>query len=144
MHRLGLQRFGVAGFRIKYRRFRTVFKDLFFNHKVVSKGVAKFSDYTFRVDKFTESRKLYDEICSRLPDLVEIGRTHTQVSRASALTQLIAFIIMLDGRKEWTTELYGEMAQLFSSITNVESADVPVALKVSLYLTIVLSKSLHK
>jgi hypothetical protein len=52
------------------------------------------------------------------------------VSRASAMTQLIAFIILLDGRKEWTPELYGEMAELFSSISNVESADVPVALKV--------------
>ena len=46
------------------------------------------------------------------------------------MTQLIAFIILLDGRKEWTPELYGEMAELFSSISNVESADVPVALKV--------------
>jgi len=45
------------------------------------------------------------------------------------MTQLIAFILMLDGRKEWTPELYGEMAQLFGSISNVESADVPVALK---------------
>ena len=43
---------------------------------------------------------------------------------------MIAFIILLDGTDDWTPELYGKMAQLFSSISNVESADVPVALKV--------------
>jgi hypothetical protein len=52
------------------------------------------------------------------------------VSRAGTISQLIAFIILLDGRNEWTPELYGEMAQLLSSISNIESADVPVALKV--------------
>ncbi len=92
----------------------------------------KFSDYSLPADKHTNPQKLYDEICAHLPSLVEIGRIHTEVSRASALTQLIAFIILLDGRKEWTPELYGEMAELFSSISNVESADVPVALKVLL------------
>lgn len=83
-------------------------------------------------ENHTESQKLYDEICAHLPCLVEIGRTHTQVSRASAMTQLIAFMILLDGRKEWTPELYGEMAELFSSLSNVESAEVPIALKVIL------------
>ena len=90
----------------------------------------KFSDYSIPIENHMDSQKLYDDICVHLPALVEIGRIHTQVSRASAMTQLIAFIILLDGRKEWTPELYGEMAELFSSISNVESADVPVALKV--------------
>uniref|UniRef100_A0A0P6DHG3 Phosphoenolpyruvate synthase n=1 Tax=Daphnia magna TaxID=35525 RepID=A0A0P6DHG3_9CRUS len=129
MHRLGLQRFGVAGLRVKFNRYRTVFQDLFFNHKLVARAVKKFSDYSFPTESYTDSHKLYDDICVHLPALVEIGRVHTQVSRASAMTQLIAFIILLDGRKEWTPELYGEMAELFSSISNVESADVPVALK---------------
>lgn len=129
MHRLALQRFGVAGLRVKYRRYRSVFQDLFFTHKRVERASAKFADYAFPVDQYTDAAKLYDEICNRLPALVEVGRYHTQVSKASAMTQLIAFILMLDGRKEWTPELYGEMAQLFSSITDIESADVPVALK---------------
>lgn len=96
----------------------------------VQRAVAKFSNYSLPTENYTDSHKLYDDICASLPSLVEIGRIHTQVSRASAMTQLIAFIILLDGRKEWTPELYGEMAELFSSISNVESADVPVALKV--------------
>merc|ERR1712071_166792 len=54
---------------------------------------------------------------------------HTAVSRASATSQLIAFMILLEGRKEWTPELYNEMAQLLGSISSVESAEVPVALK---------------
>jgi hypothetical protein len=65
-----------------------------------------------------------------LPRLLDISWIHLQVSRAGTITQLIAFIILLDGRNDWTPELYGEMAQLLSSISNIESADVPVALKV--------------
>jgi len=44
-------------------------------------------------------------------------------------TQLVAFMILLEGRKEWTPELYTEMAHLLSSISTVESAEVPMALK---------------
>ena len=33
MHRLGLQRFGVAGWRVKYHRYRIVFRDFFFNYR---------------------------------------------------------------------------------------------------------------
>lgn len=101
----------------------------------VQRAVSKFSNYSLPVENKTNSQKLYDDICAHLPSLVEMGRIHTQVSRASAMTQLIAFIILLDGRKEWTPELYGEMAELFSSISNVESADVPVALKVTMGVT---------
>lgn len=104
----------------------------------------KFSNYSFPTENYTDSQKLYDDICIHLPALVEIGRVHTQVSRASAMTQLIAFIILLDGRKEWTPELYGEMAELFSSISNVESADVPVALKVLFYSSGLLSLNSHQ
>lgn len=97
----------------------------------MKKAETKFSEYDFPIDRHGDSQKLYDEICHRLPQLVEIGRIHAQVNRASALKQLIVFNLMLDGRKEWTPDRYSEMAHMFSSITNVESADIPVALKVS-------------
>lgn len=129
MHRVALQRFGVATLRMKIQRYRTLFIDLFFNHKRVEKAKAKFSNYSINPDAYTDPVALYDAICTSTPDMVEMGRIHMQVSSASAMTQMVAFILMLDGRKEWTPELYGEMAQLFSSINNVESADVPVALK---------------
>lgn len=98
----------------------------------VSRAVGKFSNYLIPSEKFIDSQELYDEICNQLPRLLEISNIHLQVSRAGTITQLIAFIILLDGRNEWTPELYGEMAQLLSSISNIESADVPVALKVNL------------
>lgn len=62
--------------------------------------------------------------------MLEVGKVHLKVSGNSSVSQMIAFIILLDGRNDWTPELYGEMAQLLSSISDVESADVPVALKV--------------
>lgn len=97
----------------------------------VKKAVRKFADYSIPSEKYINSQELYDEISSQLPRLLEISNIHLQVSRAGTISQLIAFIILLDGRNEWTPELYGEMAQLLSSISNIESADVPVALKVS-------------
>lgn len=33
MHRLGVQRFGVAGLRTKYNRYRMIFRDFFFNYR---------------------------------------------------------------------------------------------------------------
>jgi len=129
IHRLGVQRFGVAGFRVKYRRYRTIIYDFLFNSRRIRRAETKFSDYSFPVDQYSDPKTLYGEICVRLPILSEIGRTHTTVSRASATTQLIAFMILLEGRKEWTPELYAEMAQLLGSISTVESAEVPVALK---------------
>lgn len=129
MHRLGVQRYGVAGLRRKYHRYRTVFRDLFFGHRRVKKVVKKFGEYGFFAEEFTDAAELYDEICTRMPALMSTGQTHVNVSRAATLTQLIAFLILLDGRREWTPELYAEMAPLFESIANVESAEVPVALK---------------
>ncbi|KAI9559139.1 hypothetical protein GHT06_015928 [Daphnia sinensis] len=129
MHQIGKQRFGVAGWGVKYLRFRHMFMDMCFNNRRVKRAVRKFSDYAIPSEKYIDSQKLYDEICSQLPLLLEISNIHLQVSRAGTITQLISFIILLDGRNEWTPELYGEMAQLLSSISNIESADVPVALK---------------
>ncbi|XP_045028647.1 putative phosphoenolpyruvate synthase [Daphnia magna] len=129
MHQIGKQRFGIAGWGVKYLRFRHMFMDMCFNNRRVKRAVQKFSDYSIPSEKYIDSQKLYDEICSQLPRLLEISNIHLQVSRAGTITQLIAFIILLDGRDEWTPELYGEMAQLLSSISNIESADVPVALK---------------
>ena len=97
----------------------------------VRRAETKYSDYSFPVEQYSDPKTLYGEICTRLPALSEIGRIHTTVSRASATTQLVAFMILLEGRKEWTPELYTEMAHLLSSISTVESAEVPMALKVT-------------
>ena len=150
MHQIGKDRFGVAGWRMKFSRYKYTAIDLLFNDRFlqnfnritgrrlsqlnlfrrVKKAAAKFSHFSFPIENYTDSQELYDEICKNIPQLVDIGRIHLQVSRASTITQMIAFIILLDGTDDWTPELYGKMAQLFSSISNVESADVPVALKV--------------
>ena len=45
----------------------------------VNRATAKYSDFTFPVDNYTDAVTLYDEISRRLPDLMDIGRTHTQV-----------------------------------------------------------------
>lgn len=87
-------------------------------------------NFTIPCEQYICPKKLHDEICRQLHLLIEIGGIHLQVSRASSISQLIAFIILLDGREDWTPDLYAEMAQLLSSISDVESADVPVALKV--------------
>ncbi len=96
----------------------------------VKRAAIKFDNFSIPYEHQTDSQKLYDEISSRITDLTEVSFVHLQVSRASTISQMIAFIILLDGSDDWTPELYGKMAQLFSSISNVESADVPVALKV--------------
>lgn len=74
---------------------------------------------------------LYDEITKQMPMIIDIGEAHMAVSRASGTAQMIAFILLLDGSDNWSVELYGEIAKLLTSISNVESADVPFALKVS-------------
>lgn len=129
MHRLALQRHGAASLKKKIQRYRSLFVDLFFNHRRVERAKAQFSGYSFPTEAYSDPVTLYHEICVRLPELLEMGQIHMQVSSASATTQTVAFILMLEGREEWTPELYGEMSQLFSSINNIESADVPVALK---------------
>lgn len=83
------------------------------------------------MDHYARSDELYSEICKRLPVLQDAGRVHLLVSSASTISQMITFIILLDGSNEWTPKLYGEIAQLLTSISEVESADVPVALKVN-------------
>jgi len=99
IHRLGVQRFDVAGLRVKYRRYRTVIYDLLFNSRRVRRADAKFSDYSFPVDQYSDPKTLYGEICTRLPVLSEIGRIHTTVIRASATSQLIAFMVLLKGNE---------------------------------------------
>ena len=96
----------------------------------MEKLAAKYSNYSFPVDEYTDSKSLYNAICTRLPILNETFSVHLWTSGYSTATQSIAFISLLDGKKEWTTELYVQMAQLLSSISDVESAGVPVDLEV--------------
>lgn len=96
----------------------------------LKKGLAKYSNFTVASGSYTDAQKLYDDITAQIPQLIDVSVIHLQVSQASSASQLIAFIILLDGSEDWTPELYGQMAQLLSSISDVESADIPVALKV--------------
>ena len=92
---------------------------------------AEFANYSFPVEAYNDCRFLYEEICARLPKLRDMSHEHFLASTHSSATQSIAFTTLLDGRKEWTTEIYNEMAQLLGSIKNVESAGVPVDMKVT-------------
>ena len=94
-----------------------------------------YSSYTFPVEHYNDSRELYDEITRRTPVMIDIGEAHMTVSRASGTAQMIAFMLLLDSsNNEWNTELYGQIDKLLTSISNVESADVPIALKVYRHL----------
>ena len=86
------------------------------------------------MEEYTDPQILYDEICKRLPKLRDVNQEHFFATAHSSATQSVALNMLLDGRKEWTAELYNEMASLFGSIKNVESAGVPVDMKVAFEL----------
>lgn len=90
----------------------------------------KFSNYSFPIDHYKIPQRLYDDICSRLPDFRDIFDQHLRISGHSNSTQMVIFNMLLDGSKEWNLELYNQLAQLLSSISGVESAGVPFDLKV--------------
>jgi len=129
MHTKGLQRFGTIGHGMKLKILKLIVIDLLTISRRVQRLATKYTNYSFPVDHYTDSKTLYHDICSHIPILNETATEHLWTSGYSSFTQTLAFIILLDGRKEWTTDLYTEMAQLLSSISDVESAEVPVELK---------------
>ena len=111
--------------------FQLKFFNLTFPFRCFKKTEAKFANYSIPVDKYENSQRLYEHICSQFYALKDISYEHLKTSGHCNTTQLAATNKLLDGRTEWTPEIYSEMAQLLSSIKDVESAGVPFDLKVS-------------
>ena len=101
-----------------------------FYYRCVQQVAGRYAKYSFPVDDYSNCLPLYNEICRRLSALSVVSSEHLLASGQSSLTQTMAFIALLNGRKDWTLELSNEMTQLLSSINDVESAGVPVELKV--------------
>lgn len=98
----------------------------------------KYKDYQEVQGRAVSASALYAEITRRIPDLLEVSKAHTTTSMIASTTQTIAFIMLADGRKELSKENVSDMANLLSSCTCVESAEVPSALQ---ELSMVICKS---
>ncbi|KAG7162152.1 Pyruvate phosphate dikinase, PEP/pyruvate binding domain-containing protein [Homarus americanus] len=131
----GVERFGLQSKLIKmYQTFLLLFDVLSLGGHV-RRCKQKFADYTLACGWAVSSVSLYKEISRRLPDLLEVSRTHNITSKVSSSTECIAFILLGEGKKEFSKENKADMASLLSSCIGVESADVPVALKEFLAMT---------
>jgi len=96
----------------------------------IQKAANKYANYSFPVEKHTHSERLYDDICSRLYDLIDAGIQHLKATSFSSMGQTLTAAVLLNGREELTPDVLTELAQLLTSVTNVESAGVPSDLKV--------------
>ena len=64
-------------------------------------------------------------------DVRDSALEHLKATAFSSFSQAIAVKTLLNGRTEWSDEIYAQLAQILSSVNNVESAGVPFDLKVS-------------
>jgi len=129
IHRMALQRYGVLGLRTRIRLGLKLLRRYLSSSTCVQQVAGRYAKYSFPVDDYSNCLPLYNEICRRLSALSVVSSEHLLASGQSSLTQTMAFIALLNGRKDWTLELSNEMTQLLSSINDVESAGVPVELK---------------
>merc|ERR1712179_657099 len=116
---------GFSKLRIDLR----LLTNFFFGSRGIQKAANKYANYSFPVEKHTHSERLYDDICSRLYDLIDAGIQHLRATSFSSMGQTLTAAVLLNGREELTPDVLTELAQLLTSVTNVESAGVPSDLK---------------
>lgn len=96
----------------------------------MERALAKYSEYSFPVEMYTDAQKLYDDICSRLYFIKDASSEHTYASSYGSIYQMMALSLLFKDRKELTPEICTELGQVLSSVSDVESAGVPFELKV--------------
>lgn len=123
-------RFGAANtWKLMLNTLKLIYENMSISMSKVRRYQDKYRDYQVGQGRAVSAAALYAEITRRLPDLMEVNKTHLVSSKLASVCQIITFIMLADGRKELTPENVTDMALLLSSITGTESAEVPSALK---------------
>nr|XP_053638125.1 prodigiosin synthesizing transferase PigC-like [Cherax quadricarinatus] len=124
----GKERFGLASIFNRWIYLIFLVYDKLSNTRRVRRSQQMFGDYDLGCAWMDSAATLYQEITRNLPDLLQVSKTHIITSKVSSSTQCIALLLLAEG-KEFSEENIADMALLLSTCAQVESADVPTALK---------------
>ncbi|XP_072135997.1 rifampicin phosphotransferase-like isoform X2 [Mobula birostris] len=91
---------------------------------VLIKKVAK-----YQIQPASNAQEFYFNIDRQLPDYFEAWCVSMSKSNSSGVWNSILVSILSGGETEWTSELLADVAILYSTCSDVVSADIPVAMK---------------
>uniref|UniRef100_A0A6A7FWM4 Phosphoenolpyruvate synthase n=1 Tax=Hirondellea gigas TaxID=1518452 RepID=A0A6A7FWM4_9CRUS len=128
-HKMAIKRHGAQTFYNKMRAALYAGFFLMHNKRRVAQAKEFFQSYNISTERAIIAQALYDDICIKIPDLIQICVAHTVISSSSSFTQCVAFMMLAGNNKDISQKNVVDMALLLSSSCEGEnSAGVPAAL----------------
>ncbi|XP_059849168.1 putative phosphoenolpyruvate synthase [Hypanus sabinus] len=84
---------------------------------------------TYQIQPASNARDLYFNIDQQLSDYFEVWGTSLSKSNSSGMWNAILVSVLSGGKTEWTSEVLADVAILYSTCSDVVSADIPVAME---------------
>ncbi|KAJ3650727.1 hypothetical protein Zmor_017373 [Zophobas morio] len=129
IHSLALARFGVTSGREQLRELLIAIKIAWRNEDSakLSKYLAKTID--INIDKERDTLKdIYVKINDVFDTVVQLVDLHCCTTRTSITYQIFAMMVLAEGRQDFTTDHYNDVAMLLASCDEVVSAEIPNSL----------------
>ncbi|XP_066290085.1 rifampicin phosphotransferase-like isoform X1 [Branchiostoma lanceolatum] len=84
---------------------------------------------TYSICRHDNATAMYQEINERLPEYYQAWADHMSYGARSAAWSTVLMMVLSQGAREWTMQLFSDMAHLYVNCEQVTSADVPDALE---------------
>ncbi|XP_035212455.1 uncharacterized protein LOC118186462 isoform X2 [Stegodyphus dumicola] len=128
MHKVGVKKYGYKSMKRKFLEPIFIFWISMKISKII-RDVDQKLNSEFPLLTLNTAADVLNEILNRVNFYAEVFGVHRLTSFLSPFYNLILMRILSKGTSEWGSELYAEFANLLSSCSEVESADVPRSLQ---------------
>ncbi|XP_054724292.1 prodigiosin synthesizing transferase PigC-like [Uloborus diversus] len=108
---------------------RKMIKNLFFGFAGSEKIKNHVTNFSFPTTELKNSREMFQTITKSFSEFNDAFEIHMRCSEGSMMWNMFLFNLLGKNKGRFDNDVYGDFARLLSSSSNVESADVPAAMK---------------
>ncbi|XP_078066727.1 rifampicin phosphotransferase-like isoform X2 [Mustelus asterias] len=84
---------------------------------------------TYQIQPANKAQELYFNIDQQLPEYFEAWSTLLSKSSSSGMWNAVLVSVLSQGKTKWTSELLADVATLYSTCSDVVSADIPLCIE---------------
>ncbi|CAL1266370.1 unnamed protein product [Larinioides sclopetarius] len=129
MHKAGVKRYGYSPRSREIFVFLFLFFISFKTPKMIRNCIEKLKKYRLPRETFTNLTNTWNGLMSQILQYDEVSGVHGLATYLSSFYNLVVIHALAKGKEVWDSELYCDFANVLSSCTGIESADVPESLQ---------------
>ncbi|XP_055937267.1 putative phosphoenolpyruvate synthase isoform X2 [Argiope bruennichi] len=129
MHKAAVKRYGYVSRSRQFFVFAFLFLISFKTPKMIKKCAEKLKTYRLPKETFTNLTNIWNGLMSQILQYNDVSGVHGLATYLSSFYNLIVIHALAKGKDAWDSELYCDFANVLSSCTGIESADVPESLQ---------------